>query len=240
MKLRSVLIGGGALVLAAVMAYSGLQLWSIHADTSQESAMHGQVLAYRPTTSPGATADNPVLADMQGTYPDVVGWLHIPHTRIDYPFAQGQDNDQYLHRDLNQQASKAGTIFLDYRNSPGLTDVNSVIFGHHMRNGSMFNNLRLFTDQKFFDANPSGTIYLPDATYTIQFIAFAEIKPDDPMIYNTELAGDQTAAFLAHVKTVARHFRDVGATAGDRFVTLSSCDYEFRNARMVLIGRLVG
>jgi len=238
-KLRTVLIGGGALVLAAVMAYAGLQLWSIHTASSEEAGLHTKLLAYKPTISPGTTDDNPRLSDMRLTYPDVVGWLSIPHTRIDYPFVQGRDNDEYLHRDMNQQASAAGTIFLDYRNTPTLTDLNSVIFGHHMRSGAMFATLRSFTDKSFFDANPAGTIFLPDATYTVQFIAFAEIKPDDQIIYDTGLSHDQASAFLAHVKAVARHYRDVGATSGDRFITLSSCDYEFANARMVLIGRLM-
>jgi len=109
-----------------------------------------------------------------------------------------------------------------------------------MRNGSMFGTLQQFNSQSFFDDNRTGTIFLAGATYEIEFIAFAVIQPNDAVIYNPNITTEAGKnAFLDHVRSVARYERDVGVTVNDRFITLSTCNYEFHNARMVLIGRLV-
>jgi len=256
-----------ALVLVAVIGYSGSQLWEIRQNNVQEAELHNRLLQYRPTqqtvTSTDTSADwhadtpadrpardaetnsEPVLhvnqniVDLQAALPGVIGWLTVPHTQIDYPFAQGINNDTYLHMDLDQRWSAAGTIFLDYRNSRDFTDFNTILYGHHMRNGSMFGTLQRFSEQAFFDANSTGTLFLADKTYEIQFIAFAVIQPNDAVIYNHAIATEERVTFLEYTQTIARHYRDIGMTEHDQIITLSTCNYEFHDARMVLIGRLV-
>ena len=245
-------------VLIAVIGYSGYQLWSINQNYAQEAEMHSRMLQYRPAAQATmqhvpisstvhinpAEAVEPVLSqsivDLQVSYPDVTGWLTVPGTQIDYPFVQGNDNEHYLHRDLDQNWSQAGTIFMDYRNSNDFSDFNTIIFGHNMRNGSMFGTLKNFNDQDFFDANKAGTIFLANETYEIEIMAFAVIKPDDAVIYNSNIITERDkVAFLDYVKSTARYYRDIGATANDRIVTLSTCNYEFDDARMVVIGRIL-
>ena len=182
---------------------------------------------------------NQSIVDLQEAISDVVGWLTVPNTQIDYPFAQGIDNSTYLHMDLDQRWSAAGTIFLDYRNSREFTDFNTILYGHHMRNGSMFGTLQQFNERAFFEANSTGTLFLADKTYEIEFIAFAVIQPDDAVVYNhTSTTEEGRVAFLEHIKTTARYYRDIDVTEHDQIITLSTCNYEFHNARMVLIGRL--
>ena len=109
-----------------------------------------------------------------------------------------------------------------------------------MRNGSMFGTLQQFNEQAFFDANSTGTLFLADKTYEIKFIAFAVIPPDDAVIYDPAITtAEERIAFLEHIKAAARHYRDIGVAEHDQIITLSTCNYEFHNARMVLIGRLV-
>ena len=72
---------------------------------------------------------------------DVIGWLYCPDTSINYPVVQAADNEYYLHRLLDDSKNAAGTLFMDYRNSADLSDWNSVIYGHNMKNGSMFGSL---------------------------------------------------------------------------------------------------
>ena len=252
MKLKTILLRGMALMLVAVIGYSGYQLWGIHSNNVQEAQMHKRMLQHRPVlqtsllsvsrAEPAKFTESIVnqgIVDLQSLYPDVIGWLTIPNTRIDYPFAQGDDNDHYLHMDLDRNWSQAGTIFMDYRNSKDFSDFNNIIFGHNMRNGSMFGTLRNFNDQHFFDTNKTGTIFLANKTYEIEIMAFAVIKPDDAIIYNPyiETEEDKTI-FLDYVKNMARYHRDIGITAKDRIITLSTCNYEFNDARMVVIGRL--
>jgi len=268
-EMKKVLFLSLVFVLLAVIGYSGYQLWEIERSTAQEAEVHRWLMQYRPVAQPpratagadgevsaelsgessGAAAPeaapapqivNQSIVDLQAGLPDVVGWLTVPNTRVDYPFAQGVGNDTYLHLDLNQRWSAAGTIFMDFRNSRDLSDFNTIIYGHHMRNGSMFGTLQQFSNRAFFEANRTGTIFLAHATYEIEFMAFVVLRANDGLIFNPLLSEEaDRVAFLDHVEGGARYFRDVGATADDRLVTLSTCNYEFHNARMVLIGRIV-
>ncbi|MCL2427460.1 MAG: class B sortase [Oscillospiraceae bacterium] len=251
---------GIVLALFGVIAYSSYQLIDINRSTAQETELHNRLIQYR--TAPQQLASDTQLGDsivelsmsteiepvpfvdqsilnLQASFQDVVGWIEIPNTRVYYPFAQGDDNDHYLYYDLEQNRSAAGTIFMDYRNSDEFTDFNTIIHGHHMRSGSMFATLQQFNNQAFFDNNDSATIYLLNATYQIEFMAFAVIQPDDMIIYNPMItsAADKIE-FLDYVRNIARYYRDIGVMANNRIVTLSTCNYEFSNARMVLIGRL--
>lgn len=259
-KLKKALFLSIVLVLFSVIGYSGYRLWGIHSSNAQEAQMHNALMQYHPllhsAVSVEDAADNSVgflsdtvsapqvinqgVVELQAEFPSVVGWLMIPNTGIDYPFVQGPDNAHYLHLDLNQNQSAAGTIFMDYRNSRDFNDFNTIIYGHHMRSGSMFGTMQHFNNQNFFEANRTGTIFLSDATYEIEFIAFAVIKPNDAVIFDPEIAEDaERTEFLEHVRSTARYYREVEVTENDRIVTLSTCNYEFDNARMVLVGRIV-
>ena len=276
-----------ACILAAVIIYSGYQLWNINYNYAQEAAMHEHVLQFRPQisfvlpsqmdhspqyvptqqedpvyaddsiqaddliqhedtaqhTTMLPSSDPPVnqsIVDLRAAYQSTIGWLTIPNTLIDYPFAQGIDNDFYLHMDLNHNKSPAGTVFMDYRNSIDFSDFNTVIFGHNMKNGSMFGTLQNFGNPEFFYNNKLGSIVLENKIFAIEFFSFAVIKPNDPVIYDTNITSEaDKTAFLEYVQNNARHYRDIAVTPRDRIITLSTCSYEFNNARMVLIGRLV-
>ena len=236
-----------ALVLMSMMAYSAYQLWNIRQHTMQEAETHKQLMEYQPHLQPSISADAPAsqggnqsIVDLQRKYPDAVGWLNIPDTRIDYPFAQSENNEDYLYRDLDQNSSPAGTIFMDHRNARDFSDFNTILFGHHMKSGSMFAALQAFDNRAFFEGNRSGTIFLTDRTYAIEFIAFSVIEPGDAVIYDPTITREADKfAFLEHVKDTARYYREIQLGAHDRVVTLSTCNYEFQDARMVLIGRLI-
>ena len=250
MKLKNALLTGAAIILIGVICYSAYQLYDIGRSRTQEAEVRDSFMQYHPMShlptpesvtaeSPTARVVNQSIADMRVKNPDIVGWVTVPNTKADYPFVQGADNEQYLHLDLNHRQSAAGSIFMDARNNPDFSDFNSIIYGHHMRNGSMFGSLQSFDNRAFFDDHTTGTIFLTNVTYDIEFMAFAIISPDDAVIYNTAISADSDKiAFLDHVATIARHYRDIGAAPGDRIVTLSTCSYEFDNARLVLIGRI--
>ena len=255
MKLKSILLRCTAFALFVIIGYSAYQLWGINRNYAQEAEMHSRVQQYSPmlqvsassaSNAPDDKSDdelviaNQSIIDLQAKYPDVVGWLTIPNTQIDHPFAQSNDSDHYLHTDLDQNWSQAGTIFMDYRNSKNFSDFNTIIFGHNMRNGSMFGTMQNFGDKSFFDSNATGTIFLANKTYEIEIMAFVVVRPDDAVIYNPNiLTESDRAAFLDYVKNTARHYRDVGVTSKGRIITLSTCSYEFNDARMVVIGRIL-
>ena len=248
MKTKGILLLLVVCVLLAVIGYSGHQLWRIGQNNVQEAEMHSQVMRYRPkfrteNLEAEAEADtskvNQNIVDLQETYSDAVGWLTVPNTKIDYLFVQGEDNGQYLHLDLAQRWAAAGTIFMDFRNSQDFSDFHTILYGHHMKNGSMFGTLKQFADRSFFEENKTATIFLADETHEIEWVAFAVIESNDEIIYNPVIKAEaDRAAYLAHIQDNARYYRDVGVTINDRIVTLSTCSYEFHEARMVLIGKI--
>jgi len=242
-KAKRVLFLCATFVLVAAIVFSGYRLWGINQNYTEEAAFHSQILQYKPALSSApedaGSQGNHTIADLQAKYPDAVGWLTIPGTAIDYPFAQATDNDYYLHRDLDGNQLTAGTLFMDFRNNADFSGFNTVVYGHHMKNGSMFGALQSFNDQAFFDSNPTGTIFLADKTLAIEFFAFVVVHADDAQVYDTTISDAPSAeTFLGYLKNSARHYRDIGASSSDHIVTLSTCNYEFSDARMVLVGRL--
>ena len=223
-----------ALLLAALMCYSAYRLWDINRDYRAEADMHRMVLDYKPPPQEDQSVVNQSVIDLQAKYPDVAGWLTVPGTEIDYPFVWYEDNDFYLRRDLNGDYALAGTLFMDFRCARDFTAQNTIIYGHHMRNGSMFGTLKHFADRAFFDERRSGTIFLPEATLRLEFFAFLVVDHADEEIYSVW----RNDSYLDYVRRQARQYREIGLTDEDKIVTLSTCAYEFDNARMVLLARV--
>ena len=108
---------------------------------------------------------------------DVVGWITIDDTNINYPILKSNDNDYYLKRDINKNISKSGSIFLDYRNN-GFSDKNTVIYGHNMKNGTMFSQLkRIYNNELGTDIKIK--IYTPEDNKVYKVFSTYIIKPED-------------------------------------------------------------
>ena len=227
-KIRAVI----AVFLLGVLVFSGMKIWTETEAYSSESDLHRHLLQLKPAPDGPAVSQN--VLDLQAQNSDMVGWLTVLNTNIDYPFVQAADNDFYLRRDFNGAYALAGTLFMDYRCAKDFTSKNTIIYGHHMRNGSMFGTLKKFRDKDFFAANRTAVIYLPYETYTLELFAFMVIRSDDAILYDHE----PDESFFAYLEQNARQYREIGAAADDRFVTLSTCAYEFEGARMALVGRI--
>ncbi len=93
---------------------------------------------------------------------DVVGWIYCEGTPIDYPVVQCADNDYYLHRSYDGSYSASGAIFTDANNRAGFVDCNTIIYGHHMKNGSMFRDIARFADPAYMDAHQDIRIWTKD------------------------------------------------------------------------------
>jgi len=178
---------------------------------------------------------NQSIVDLQyDVNTDIVGWLTIPNTRIDYPFVIAEDNDFYLQRNIYKQQAVAGSIFMDYRCTRDFTDFNTVIYGHNMKNRSMFGDLRLFADPGFFESNTSGTIFVKDNTYKLEIFAYMVIRSDDKLIYDPSADREQ---LMEYAREYTRRYREPAASGN--VVTLSTCAYDYDGARMVLLGVIV-
>ena len=238
--------------LIAAICLSGYNLWSISDRYVQEAQIKDDLSKYRPATLTAAAASKPPegfptkkieeteeivniqIKDLQNDVNnDIVGWMDIPDTRIDYPFVITDDNNYYLRRDLYGKQAAAGSLFMDYRCDKDFNNFNTIIYGHNMKNGSMFGDLKLFADEWFFESNTRGTVALRDKTYTAEFFAYMVIRADDNLIFDTSA---ERGEFFAHIKKNARHYREPDMDG--RVLTLSTCSYEFNDARIVLLANL--
>lgn len=162
-----------------------------------------------------------------------VGWITIPDTHIDYPFVYCFDNDFYIRRDIYGASSQAGTLFMDQDCAVNLSDFNTIIYGHNMRNNTMFGDLPQFADDWFFNNNQYGTLLTQYDTYTLDIFAFMVVRSDDDIIYSPN--GDRET-FFDYVKENARNYREPDRSAN--VVSLSACGYEFTDARLVVLATL--
>ena len=151
---------------------------------------------------------------------------------------QGADNSRYLHRLFNGEHNACGTLFIDYRNLGDFQDPNTLLYGHHMRNGSMFKAITYYADQAYFDSHPFMLIVTPERRYLLElFAGYTTSKSDH--CYDIAISDESDmAAFVEEALGKSNFTADVEIKGGDRLVTLSTCAYAFENARYIAIGRL--
>lgn len=176
---------------------------------------------------------------LRSVIPDIVGWIVIDGTNINYPIVQGTDNAFYLEHLPDGTPNRAGSIMLDMENSPDWTDDLSVIHGHRMRTGDMFGSLSLFAEADYAGDHLTMTLYTPQGDYRIELIAACTVDGKE-LGFPANFRDD--AAFSAYVRQLTRrsaYQADFTPVREDRLVILSTCAYTYDNARFVLLGRLV-
>ncbi|MBR6548932.1 MAG: competence/damage-inducible protein A [Clostridia bacterium] len=191
------------------------------------------------------------FAELRKINSDIVGWLTVPGTQCDNPVVQCKDNDKYLDTTFEGEKSKYGTLYADYRNTfvdRSLSD-NTIIYGHHMKDGQMFGELKQFRDYEFYKQHPViqfTTSYDPEIVQwkiVSIFIANTTYYDASDVIFNyTTPQFDGAFEFNRFVHELReRSFIDTGVDLkyGDKLVTLSTCTYEFDDARLVVVARRV-
>lgn len=193
------------------------------------------------TVADQAAAPLPIQVDFDALCAqnqDVVAWIYCPDTPINYPVVQSADNEYYLHRLLDGSKNAAGTLFMDYRNAADLSDWNSIIYGHNMNNDSMFGTLTDYRMQTYFEAHPEMFLLTPERNYAVKVFA-GFTTPADAELY-TLVCPDETDKSRLIEEWIRNSDFVSGNTpaAEERFVTFSTCSYEYNDARYVLIGVL--
>ena len=123
---------------------------------------------------PDAEPDGYLKIDFEGLQavnPDVIAWIDIPGLSISYPVVQGTDNAYYLHHLFTGEYNSSGSIFADWHNQPDFTDPNTIVYGHNMKNGSMFGTLSHYQDQALWEASPYFYLYVPGKVLKYQIFS---------------------------------------------------------------------
>ena len=239
-------------ILVVVMLVSAWKIWSIMSEYKEgEDAYHDIeqfITIPSPTPAPSDAGAEPSVqptqdpltqfpvvdfASLQQMNSDVVGWIYIPGTHVNYPIVQGSDNSYYLNRLFTKQWNSSGAIFEDYRNASDFTDWHTIIYGHQMNNRTMFHDLKLYEDQEFYDQQPIGYLLTPQGTYLLEFFS-GYVSSVDTNAWDLNFTESSFASWLKDIQGRSAFTSQVQPGVGDRIVTLSTCSSAFENARFVL------
>ena len=170
---------------------------------------------------------------------DIVGWIYCPGTQIHYPLLQCGDNSYYLHRSYDRSYLFCGSIFVEAANQPIFMDANTIIYGHNMRDGSMFEVLQDWKKQEFYDAHPYMWIITPEQDYVVLLFSGYTTTATSDAYQIFSLPGEDLNAYLQAALDNSDFTSNVELDPEAKYIMLSTCSYEFNNSRFVLHGMLV-
>lgn len=232
-----------AVLSAAVFLFAGHRLWGILRDYRAGAESYRALTEqYAADLSTAAEAERKTtfrvdVARLWEQYPSVIGWLYAPGTGISYPIAQGSDNEYYLRHLYNGEGNSAGTLFADCRNAAAFGDANTIIYGHNMKNGTMFAPLMQYRRQAYREQHPEMYLYTPDGDYrVVLFSGFATTADAD--VYTPFAAPDDAFAAYLSACTARSDFSPPQETA-EKILTLSTCTNADALGRYVVQGYLV-
>lgn len=211
----------------------------VPANQTPETADQTEGTEVTEPTEPGIPYPVVDFEALQQVNSDVIGWICIEGTKINYPIVQTTDNDYYLNRLVDRTYNGAGSIFMDFRNLPDFSDYHTVIYGHNMKNGTMFAPITDYKKKGFHEEHPVGMIMTPEKNFRFEIIGGYVADPDDPawnLDFNTE---EECLDWLRDAMRRSTVGGDYVPTGGEKIITLSTCSYEFDFAKYVLICRVM-
>lgn len=165
---------------------------------------------------------------------DVIGWISVPNTRIEYPVLRTDNNDYYLHHNAEKEQSKSGAIFMDYRNSDFASAKHVIIYGHNMRNATMFHDLNSYKQKDFFENNPTLTLWMDGEKYVYEVFAAHVVLADINFIRTKFKSDEEFVDYFKEFKSYSKFQNSVEVAEGDQVLTLSTCTYEYDDSRFVV------
>ena len=162
---------------------------------------------------------------------DIVAWIYCENTPINYPVLQSNDNEYYLRRLINGEYNTAGSIFMDYRNHSNMNDDNTIIYGHNMKNDTMFGTLTKYKEQEYYENNRIMYLFTPEKNYMIELFAGCTISVDSD-VYNLSQINKDEIINESDFKS------DIIVEDEDKTITLSTCSYDYDGARYIIMGKI--
>ena len=213
---RILSIMAGILILL-MLSYGMYSLWDTYKIYANSFADE-ELLKFRPTDD---GEDNQTLKDLKKLNPDVKAWIQVPKTNIDYPVVQGQDDMEYINKNVYGEFELSGAIFLSCLNKDDFSDVAD------------------FTNKEYFETHQKGKLYLTDATRKIRFFACMKVTAADAKIYHPDgYCKENLKDLLDYIQANAVQYRDVNVADENSLIALSTCSEAETNGRVVLIGKL--
>lgn len=242
-RTRSVLTGLFAGILILGLLLGGSYLWREYQQKQKQEDLKEKVVDQEALEEPKES--NPIdFASLWNLNPDVYAWIDVPGTEISYPVLQSaEDNSYYLEHTIEGEKTLPGAIYSENYNSKDFSDYNTILYGHNMRNGTMFAGLHDFEDPEFVQQNRQIIIYLPDRRLTYQIIAVS-IVDDSHLLYKyNNFNAEGQEAFWQELQDTdeAGEYFDTSyqKTRDEHLITLSTCIGSRPNNRLIVVGALV-
>lgn len=213
-----------------------------------EETMTGEDVTEEPVSEEILTEETVILptvdfATLKENGSDIIGWLTLPDTVVNYPVTQTDNNDYYLDHLYDGTYNKTGYLFADYENQDDFADRNTIIYGHNMRDGSMFAVLNEYDSQEFFDAHKEMFLVTPEGGYVVELFAAFPAKPSESGEDTSpwRLSWKDDGAYTTWLNTMLERSvveGDVTVTSSDKVLTLSTCR-PGGTERFIVMGKLI-
>ena len=201
--------------------------WQYH----EQDRINEELATFADVSDNGATPPTIDWTDLKAVNDEVVGWVQIPGTAVNFPVYQGSDNEKYLHTSAEGEYSLGGQVFMDYENTaPGMIDGQTIIYGHHLRNGAMFKPISDMTNQEMFDSVSTIWYVTEEQTYELEPLLIYETEATDTSARTfTFESADALHSYLTGLldRAVAKRSDAAELIAGvNNVLTLCTCNYD--------------
>lgn len=252
-KKSDVLLTIALIVAIAVFCYAAFNLYHIYTEYKKGTDEYNQIEEMAVTerdadsgevAGPNAQLKPPIEVDfdkLKSVNEDVVGWIYVDALPdISYPIVKGKDNQIYLHQTYEKNYNFAGTIFVDYENSGDFSDCNTLVYGHNMKNGSMFGHLKKFReDDRLYKQDKYFWILTPERNYRYEIISAYTTGVNSDTYTLFKGPGEEFEKYLETIKGYSEiQTDDTDLTIKDKIVTLSTCTGN-ESTRFVVQGKRV-
>ncbi len=178
------------------------------------------------------------FAALQALNEQIVAWIRTSDGTLNYPVVRGTDNEYYLNHLVDGRVNRNGSIFMDFRNEPDLSDQNTFLYGHNMLDGTMFASLSRYSTAGYYEEHPELQLLTPEGNYVLQVFAGC-VVPGNSDLYQISFRDEaEFGTYLERVRALSEFSTEVEVAPEDRIVTLSTCAYNYEDARYVLFCKL--
>lgn len=224
------------LSLCIAGAYAAYALWDNNLVYAEIDGVRADMLKLKPE----AGEYQPSFDELLAINSDVVGWVTIDNTIMDYPIVQGETNLTYINKDIYGDFALAGSIFLDSRNDRNFEDPYSLLYGHSISSGRMFADINLYKEESFFNKNQTGTLITLDKSYDLKIFTTLVVPANEVEIFNPTFWQDDINDLIEYVDNNALFLNEdimeeIRAMADLQILALTTCSFEFTDARTVIL-----
>lgn len=217
------------IILVALLSFSIYSIVKILNEEQYQEEVKNELIEQldipeEPSDEPEFTVDFEYLKSINS---DIVGWIVMEGTQVNYPIVQGNNNSYYLNHSYDKKWSSYGSIFMDSSSSADFSDKNTFIYGHHTRNGSMFGEIKKYMNINFYNEHPSFYLYTPTGNYVADIFS---IYTDDALSDSYDQSFPSLEEFKQYIDIVTKKSKyNTGITIdyeNDRIISLYSCSHE--------------